>query len=164
MSFGPGYFGFDYFGPPRGVIPAELDGDDLEQALAAYLKADASVATIVADRVYPIVPPQTAALPDIVFRIISGKGFHHLRGYSGISTARIRITARSRYLRDCAGLRKAVRQLDGFMGMFGTIRILWCEFQDVHDDWEKPIEGSDLGTYQRRFDLFFKYREAIPSN
>jgi hypothetical protein len=160
----PGYLAFKYFTQPQGIIPADLDGEDLEQVLATWLKQDEAVASIVGPRVYPITVPKSASTPLLVYRMISGSGEHDLRGYIGISRARIRITARSKRLRDCARLRDAVRQLDGFQGYFGVVRVEFCKFEDVEDDYDEPEEGSDDGTYERKFDLNFRYRESIPIN
>lgn len=160
---GPGHFNFRHFGEPQGIIPATLDGSDLEQVLAAYLKADASVASVVGARVFPISAPQTAELPHLVFRLVSGGSVHHLGGYSGISTARIRLSAKSRLLRDCVALRECVRQLNGFKGRFGPVRVDYCRFRDVVDRYEQP-DDTDTGTFSRQFDLLLKYRESIPSN
>lgn len=160
----PGHFQFHHFNRERGILPAELDGEDLEQALAAFLKINPQITAIVGPRVFPIAPPQTALLPHLTYRMISGGGVHHLGGYSGISEARIRIVAQSRRLRDCTQLREVVRQLDGFIGLFGPVRVLFCRFEDIEDDYEEPPEGSDIGTYERKFDLRFRYRESIPVN
>lgn len=160
----PGHLNFYYFGPPEGVIPADLSGEDLEQAIAAYLIADPVVSSIAGDRVYPIVPPQSSTLPDLFFNTISGTTQYDLHGYIGISTARVRFTARSTRISDCASLRHALRQLSGFRGMFGAVRIEWIEFEDVKDDYDPPLPGSDEGTYKRQWDLLIKYRESIPAN
>jgi hypothetical protein len=162
----PGYLRFRYFSAgPVGVIPADLEGEDLEQVLAAFLKADAAIASIVGPRVYPIAPPQTAELPNLVYQMISGSGDRDLQGYVGISRARIRITARSRLFGECALLREAVRQLDDYRGLMGPVRVIDVEFSDVKDDYiEPPRNSSDRGTYERKFDLHFRYREQKPVN
>lgn len=160
----PGHFAFHHFNRQRGILPAELDGEDLEQALAAFLKINTQVTAIVGERIYPIAAPQTAALPHLTYAMISGGGVHHLGGYSGISMARIRIKAQSRRLRDCTRLREVVRQLDGFTGLFGPVKVLFCRFEDIEDDYLEPPEGSDVGTYERKFDLRFRYREPVPVN
>lgn len=159
-----GHFAFHHFSRERGILPAELEGEDLEQALAAFLKVNTQVTDIVGQRIFPIAAPQTAALPHLTYAMISGGGVHHLGGYSGISMARIRIKAQSRRLRDCTRLREVVRQLDGFMGLFGPVRVLFCRFEDVEDAYQEPPEGSDVGTYERKFDLRFRYREPVPVN
>jgi hypothetical protein len=159
-----GYMGGLYHGAPEGVVPADLEGTDLEQALSSWLKADPAIEMIVADRVYPIVSPPTGELPDLTYQMISGMGVHTLEGYAGTSMARILITARARRIRDCARLRECVRQLDGYQGMISSIRVLFTRFTDVEDDYADPMKGSTVGTYMRRFDLHFKYREAIPFN
>jgi hypothetical protein len=156
----PGHAQFGHF----GAFPfdtAALEGEDLEQALVSWLNNDETVDGIVEGRVYPVNRPRSSILPDLMYQFVLGDSPPTLISATTITRSTIRLTVRSRVLSDCVLVRNSVRQLHGFQGWLGSVRVFSCKFSDAEDDFASPVQGSDLGTYERRFDLTFRYRETL---
>lgn len=63
----------------------------LEQRLYAHLSADADVSALVGSRIYPLVMPQGAALPAIVYQRISGVPANHAGRVPSLESARVQV-------------------------------------------------------------------------
>jgi hypothetical protein len=57
----------------------------LDVALADYVKADATMLALVSGRVYPLLAPQQATLPLVVYQEITYRAEHHMTAVSGLA-------------------------------------------------------------------------------
>lgn len=63
-----------------------------EERLFSALSSAPGVTALIGDRLYPMVMPEGAKLPVVVYQLISGPRVHSLTGQSGLATVRIQIT------------------------------------------------------------------------
>jgi hypothetical protein len=88
-----------------------------EQAVFAVLAANAAVAAIVADRVYPTVLPQSAEVPAIVYTRVSADHTHTLGGASSLASGRVQVNCWADSYAEAAELARAVRlAVQGYRG------------------------------------------------
>lgn len=106
----------------------------IETGLRAHLIADATLAALVVDRVYPMPAPQNAGYPFVTWQRISGERVFSLGGPSGLAYPRFQIDvwSDSRENRPAGGapylesraIADAIRRaLDGFNGTLDGIRV-----------------------------------------
>lgn len=118
----------------------------IEEALVDILEADAAVAAVVDDRIYPIVLPQGAMLPAIVYQRISGPRAETMQGPSGLAWPRFQFVSVGATFGDAMAVAVAVRQaLDGYRGMVGGVTIhgilILNEFQQFNPATAEEAES-----------------------
>lgn len=87
----------------------------IEEALRTVLIGNVGVSALVGTRVYPVVAPQGASLPAVVYQRISANRQHHLQGPSGLTQVRMQFTAIATTYSAMKALANALRQaLDGY--------------------------------------------------
>lgn len=158
-----------YFYPARwsGAFVSNPAAPILIQGIVATLNSDVTLAGIVGTRIFPLVRPQTQALPAITYQILNGPRDHVLRGPSGrgsVGTAlvRVRISAESRDYLQAKTISDAIRlDLDGFQGSLGGyVTVTSALLEDEDDDAIESGSGSDDWTYISNLEFEIRYREA----
>lgn len=87
---------------------------NIEERLFYYLTGNPGVAALVTDRVYPLIAPQDAALPYLVYQRISTARERSHSGPSGLAHPRFQVTAVAATYSAVRNLANAVRiALDG---------------------------------------------------
>jgi hypothetical protein len=155
-----------------GLGPSAGGAVDFRQALVTRLATAPALAAIIAARIYPEVLPETAALPALVYSVVSADRDYSLQGPSGIVTYRVQFSAFARTRAECAVVLEALRQdlsglgmnVSGRLVLSGTIRVLSVK-SDVSeiDSYNEPDDASDAGTHQAVIDYLFKVRESKPT-
>lgn len=133
---------------------------DIEEVLPFFLMADAAVAALVDDRVYPLVIPIEAARPAIAFqRISTPEREDAFDGPVGSVTARIQLTFESTTYTDAKRLARACRRrLNGFHGEMRNGSTLIRVFSTrVRNDADGYSETTLVPVV--RFDVFLQYYE-----
>lgn len=74
------------------------------------LKAEPSIAALVADRIYPMTAPDAATFPLIVVSKPSGVGSYTLEGDAGVEDARVQIDCYGVQYAEVVDIRNAVRR------------------------------------------------------
>jgi len=96
----------------------------IDEALVQILTGDGAVAALVMDRVYPIVTPQGAELPAVVYQRISGPRDETMDGPSGLASPRYQFSCIGRGYGEMVAVAEAVRRaLDGFRGDVGGVHV-----------------------------------------
>lgn len=129
--------------------------DVLFKDLIAVLEDDATIGSLVGDKIYPEQAPQGAALPYLILTDISLIGDYNLAGASGIRQTRIQF--------DCYARLKSVSEdtknqvLTLFDGRKQTLNssteVLSCVIENGQSSYD-PKQG----TYRHRVDLTFWHR------
>lgn len=126
----------------------------IEAGLRAFLIADAGVAAIAADRVYPAPAPQDVARPFVTYQRETGERVRSLSGPSGLALPSYLVDCWSDdpTLADSAGsysqvtaLAAAVRQaLDGYIGKWSglDVRISLLDERDAPDELTRMLRVS----------------------
>jgi hypothetical protein len=150
------------FWPGSATVPP-LGG--FRSALVSRLNADATLATLVGDRVFPQVRPQRSALPAVVVSIVSIDRDHDLDGPTGLGLAEVELRAHSLDFTDCDRIANYLRTLfDGFEGILANgVEVLETLSLDESDDYDDAAEGSDDGTFQIPVEYSFRFRESTPN-
>jgi hypothetical protein len=94
---------------------------DIRPALRAFLLADATIAGLVAARIYPIKMPQGVTATSLVYNEISGDTGLHNEGSDGLSSVRMQLTAWAQTADAAQALYLAVKErLHGYRGAMGS--------------------------------------------
>lgn len=117
---------------------------NIEQALAAILKADATVAAITT-RVYPNFIPQAPTYPLIVYQKITGYRDHALTGPTGKAHPRFQVEAWAETYSAAKALANAIREaLDGKALSSGSVVIGSSIIQSERDWYEDAAEAHRI--------------------
>lgn len=127
----------------------------LEADLRAYILADAQVAGLVGDRMYPRMLPQEPALPALVFQRIDTRRMHDMDGADGLPRARLQIACWAALPADAAIVAQAVRsRMDGVKGSIGAsiIGASLCV-------GERDLNDAEAGRAGVALDFLIHYQE-----
>lgn len=134
---------------------------DIEQALSAVLAANAGLAALVGDRIYPEQAPQSGILPSVIYYQASRRQVRNLAGErinlnSYVAAlevnARTYLSAKQVYL----ALREAILDLRGPIAD-GTIRILGLFEEDGNDRHTPPIHADAKGVFHADLEVTIGY-------
>jgi hypothetical protein len=132
----------------------------IEEALFAHLTSDSDVSALVGTRVYPLVAPQDAELPLLVYQRISTPRVRSQSGPSGLAHPRFQITARATSVSQLRDLANKVRiALDGFKGVMGGAS--GVNVGAIFQDNERDGYGETTMEYSVQMDFIIWHREAI---
>ena len=115
-----------------------------EAVLRSALVASASVSELVGSRIYPILAPQTAALPFIVWRRSGISREHTLAGPMGVSTVSVEmqlLAATYEQARELADRCRLV--LDGYGATLNNTEVKHVSLEQESDDFVQ-LAGGDL--------------------
>jgi hypothetical protein len=115
-----------------------------ETVLRSALVASASVSELVGSRIYPILAPQTAALPFIVWRRSGISREHTLAGPMGVSTVSVEmqlLAATYEQARELADRCRLV--LDGYGATLNNTEVKHVSLEQESDDFVQ-LAGGDL--------------------
>jgi hypothetical protein len=115
-----------------------------ETVLRSALVASANVSALVGSRIYPILAPQTAALPFIVWRRSGISREHTLAGPMGVSTVSVEmqlLAATYEQARELADRCRVV--LDGYGATVNNTEVKHVSLEQESDDFVQ-LAGGDL--------------------
>jgi hypothetical protein len=115
-----------------------------ETVLRSALVASANVSELVGSRIYPILAPQTAALPFIVWRRSGISREHTLAGPMGVSTVSVEmqlLAATYEQARELADRCRLV--LDGYGATLNNTEVKHVSLEQESDDFVQ-LAGGDL--------------------
>lgn len=135
----------------------------LKQALYQHLTADAEVAAIVSNRVYPGVAPKDAPLPYITYQRISSQHERHMTGRAGVAHPRMQINCWSSSGITLETLVNEVRlALDRFAGAMGTValNVLGAYLENIRDDQLLQAGASETVYHKASMEFIIWHAET----
>ncbi len=94
----------------------------IEEAVRTYLIADTPLAALVAQRIYPIVAPQTITTDYVLYERVSGNPFQDHGGSGSLSWVRLGFLACATTYTAAKAIAAAIRtRLDGYHGTLSGI-------------------------------------------
>ena len=129
----------------------------LGDGLYAHLSAVLSIG----DRVYPLMLPQGAVLPAIVYQVVGGEGPLHSHGDAhdgpdagaSFRRSRVQLASWADSARAAELLATEVETaVDGFSGTWGAVPIASALVDTSLDDWR-----PDVGRYRRLLDVLVQW-------
>jgi hypothetical protein len=115
-----------------------------ELVLRAALVASGPVSALVGRRIYPILAPQTAALPFIVWRPSGISREHTLSGPMGVPTVSVEMQLLANTYEQARDLADKVRVvLDGYGGTLNNTEVKHVSLEQESDDFVQ-LAGGDL--------------------
>lgn len=116
----------------------------IEESLYSALISDATVRGYVYNRVYPLIAPDNADVPFIVYQVIDKAALHTMTDDSDISSTAFQVSAWATNYSTAKALAVAVKTLlTDYGGLFGGLggvpvqKIIYDGDDDVHD----PVTG-----------------------
>jgi hypothetical protein len=157
---------FRPFGGPDAVDPGEPGTPqvDIRVALVSLIGIADDLSDVVGARIFPAPRPQSAVLPCLTYRLITGNPGHDLGAADGTVRSRFQVEAWSRTTAEAAALSVGLfNALDGFVGTVDGVRITWIAKLDEAD--LSSLESDGTGDPKRRIvsDYLVQYRVAIPT-
>jgi hypothetical protein len=132
-----------------------------EEGLVAYLKADATLTGLIADRLYPGCAPRNAAAPRVTYSRVSTFRPSVLEGHSGMPTTRLQLDVWGDTLATTRAVtRRLLTLLNGYSGAMGDEHAAASLVDDQRTDHERPEDGSDVATYRETLDVLLSYDET----
>lgn len=139
----------------------------LQAALYDELKNNAGVSAIVSTRIYPGVADDDASTPYITFTRISAERLHHMMATSGRARTTIQINSWDDNAKGAHELSDAIREgldhFDGTLGSAQTATVQLAKLENERDQYEAPIDGSEVGVHSVQQDWAFWHSETIPT-
>jgi len=131
---------------------------NIEEALYYHLSHTAGVTALVSTRIYPLVAPQDAARPYLVYQRISTPRVRSHSGPSGLAHPRFQITGVAASYSAARGLANAVRAaLDGYSGAMGSAPgVQTAAFVDNENDGY----SDGIPAYIFRLDVILWHQET----
>lgn len=111
----------------------------VEPALYAKLAAAGDVAALCATRIYPVVAPQEAPAPLVVYRVVEQRPHGNVGGVPDCWVTRFELAAEADTYAEAAELADALRAAtDRQTGTWGTVPVVgaWCPAgkEDLYDE------------------------------
>ncbi|XBQ15803.1 MAG: DUF3168 domain-containing protein [Oceanicaulis sp.] len=132
-----------------------------EAVLFSRLTGDAAIAAIVGTRVYPVEAPEGAALPHLVYRLVSDGRVRAMTTDTGVTPRRVQITAKAAGFDGVAALANAVKAaLKDWRDPASNPVVMGCAFETAFDGFDErrsPAAGG-AGSYRRNLDFLITYR------
>jgi hypothetical protein len=135
--------------------------------IRALLVGAAPVAAIVATRVYPDAPPQSATHPCVTAFKVSCVRWSTLSGPDGVAVARVQVGCRAWDKAGSKALAEAVRaQLNGYPLKRGDVNIVagiyvrYVDLVDERDVYHRPVNDDDKPVFETQLDFRCWYRET----
>ena len=136
---------------------------DIGLGLRTYLLTKSAITDLVGTRVYPSVLPQNADLPAIVYDVMGGSPDDVLTGSSGSYRALIDVECISTNHIDSNDLAEQIRLVtQGYFGAMGVEQCNACRLLSRLEDYQPPIDGSDLGRHVVAITLEITHNQTIP--
>lgn len=129
----------------------------IEKAIFKLLTDTTAISQIVGSRVFPVILPENAALPAIVFGRVSTNGapLSH-DGSTGIVTSYFEITAIAKDVQIAKTLSTQIRKrFSGFTGKVDGFSIFRASVESESDEYD-----VETGTYQIPVEVYLTHKEA----
>ncbi len=119
----------------------------IEDAVFSILSTTSGVTALIgsgtAARIYPLVIPQTAALPAMAYQCIDSPKEHAHDGPSHLARTRLQLSCVAASPSAARSLAAAIRQaLDGYRGTVSGVRIDGILVDDARDQWLEPVSNE----------------------
>ena len=140
----------------------------VERAVRQILQDDADVFALVGARVDPGKAEQGAAMPYLVYQMVSNQHYEQLSGSAGLANALIQINGFSTSKSEVLDLREKVRlALQGRDPGNVTVGADTFDVRSIHLDGDRdinvdPRDGSDAAIYGFSMDFRVGYPEPVP--
>ena len=130
----------------------------LDAALADYVKADATLLALLSGRVYPLLAPEQAALPFVVYAEIEYRAEHHMGNVTGL--------VQTFWQWDCYADRHArardvafalTSALDHLTGSVGGLDIRCIFVRDRRSSLEDDAAGGQMQVFRVSLDTEIWY-------
>lgn len=131
----------------------------IEAEMVKFLKADATVKGLVAERVYPVLAPDDADAPYIVYRRMGTPRAETMQG-AGTPDPRFRFKCWASNYEQAIVLADAVRaRMDGQRGEWGGIHVQRVKLEDESDVFDAFEWDADDGAFGRQLDFTITHDE-----
>lgn len=119
---------------------------NLETKLYSLLSSDAGVIALCSTRIYPLVAPQEAAMPLIVYTRVSSGREYSLTGYSNLENPRMQIDCYGTTYSETKALAEAVTTALRGATTFGTAQ---DDPQEMYEDDETHRVSIDFSIWNQ---------------
>lgn len=134
----------------------------IEAAIHGKLTGHATVAALVGTRVYPQIIPQTAALPCLTYRQVTGRHARHMAGPETAVYSGWQINCWASTPLAAAALADAVRiALDGQTGTWGGVTIFHSMVTGQTDVLSQLSGAESQNRFGKALDVAIGYTEPV---
>ena len=126
----------------------------IEEAIYSLVTKNRTITTLIGQRFYPNVIPQTADLPAVAYQVISaGRNYHH-GGQSSLVTPVIGFTIDARNYSEAKAVAAAMRlALSGYQGYVDSVKI---ESIFLQNEFEGYNPASEIHLVRQDYQITWK--------
>jgi hypothetical protein len=130
----------------------------VEEAVYSRLSGGSAVQAIVGSKIYPLVAPQSASLPFLIYQESSHNRMRRLNGSTVMREFRMRIDGYATSYTTAKSLRDAVLgRLVNYNGTISNVVIEDIDQEDTSDEHLPPIHADEKGIFGAGIDLVVYY-------
>ncbi|MEP6827919.1 MAG: DUF3168 domain-containing protein [Aestuariivirga sp.] len=130
----------------------------MEEALLAYLQADAPLTVLLTGKIFWTQKPQNVSNPVLLLTRISGTRDMQMLGPSGLVESRVQFDCDGLTYGSAKGVARALRdRLSGFKGLQGTMTFHGCFLEAERDTFDEAITIDKL--YRTSLDFMIWHKE-----
>jgi hypothetical protein len=130
----------------------------IEQAIYSLLSGDTSIQTMVGDRIYPLVAPQSITFPFLIYQESGHSRTASIAGNTMMRLFRCRIDGYSESYSDAKDIRDSVLdRLVNYNGTVGNISIHYIDQEDTSDEHLPPVHSDERGIFGAGLDFAVYY-------
>lgn len=130
----------------------------VEEAVYYRLANDTTVKRWVANRIYPLVAPQDAAFPFLVYQESGHSRLRAISGSTAVREFRLRIDGYATRYQVAKALRDSIlARLGNYNGTIGNVVIMDINQEDTSDEHLPPVNADEKGIFGAGIDLTIYY-------
>ena len=135
--------------------------------LVTYINADTEVAALIGTRIYPLLMPQLATYPAVVYSVISEQHNNHLAGNigGGLVQAFYQLDTYSTTYLQTLSIAEALRNLlDGINHVsMGAVFVESILLESTPQDMVEATDDSQVNLYRVLMTFKIAYQESVPT-
>ncbi len=139
----------------------------MQTELTTYIKADAEITALISDRYYPLLMPQLATYPSVVYTVINEQSNNHLAGNigGGLVQAIYQFDTYSTTYLNTLVIKEAFRnRLDGINHVdMGAVFVESILLDSTTNDMIEATDESQVNLYRASMTFNVAYQESVPT-
>lgn len=139
----------------------------METELTAYIKADTETSALIGTRIYPLLMPQLATYPAVVYTVVNEQHNNHLAGNigGGLCQAIYQLDTYSTTYLETLSVKEALRNLlDGVNHVaMGAVFVESILLDSTPADMIEATDNSQVNLYRVQMTFRVAYQETVPT-
>lgn len=133
-----------------------------EKAIRTRLLGDATLATLISDRLYPFTAIQGKSLPFVTYQTVGKEFFNHLTALTGLTVGSLQIDIWSLSLDTLLQIEERIRvRLNGFIGTAESVNVQGTILEEASDNHQQLDDGRETALFRRTLTYRVIYVQTV---